>query len=456
MKTFLLGIVIVAACISINAQPQMRAIMLKNKMGYNEGDTIQIRGYFSRNSNRPNKYVVTAKSGTTRLIDPSIVRRIDTIQNFWDYQWFLNRSGKVAKSGHYMGVRNILNNECAAYVEQLKAANLLENNPETQDYLDNLLRRIGPSELIKGTSASLKVYVVKSETEDIFSFDNGSIFITTGLLANTFTEEELVRRLTREISHIVNDDQVVNQRNRNVGAAVGVGILAVALVAVLVASSNEEDHHHHNGYNHYSNHEFHSNWFFDGFFYESYCNYPPPIKAYFRPVVIRDYHADQNEMAKNASNAYLTGEYKETSPLSDKEYMRNISGIITYEAWSKYFKSDYKEALHLISRLESNDLAGSDDYLLKAKIYRKLYATDESKYEALRYIQTAKDMKSDINIELLKEEGLIYYQLKDMPKAHASFEEYRYALDKIGVDNEDDRREVTWANQMLEKTDIPN
>lgn len=456
MRTLLLFLVIIAVCPSIDAQPQIRAILLKNKLGYNQGDTIQIKGYNSYSSSRPNKYVVKAKAGNIRMIDPSNVRLIDTIQNFWDYQWFLNRSGKVAKSGHYSGVRNTLNTECAAYVEQLKAANLLENNAETLDYLDDLLKRIGPPSLIKGMDASLKIYIVKSEIDDIFSYDNGSIFITTGLLANTLTEEELVGRLTREISHIVNDDMVVNQRNRNVGTAVGVGILAVALVAVLVASSSDDDHHH-NGHNdHYDHHEYHSNWFFDGFVYESYCDYPPPLQAYARPAAIREYHAEQNEKAKNASIAYLTMEYEKTSPLSNKEYMRNISGIVTYEAWSKYFKSGYKEALHLISRLESNDVAGSDDYLLKAKIYRKLYTTDEAKYEALRYVQTAKEMKSEINIELLKEEGLIYYQLNDMPKAHASFEEYRYALDKIGVENEDDRREVSWANQMLEKTNTPN
>ncbi len=456
MRILLLFLVIIAVCPSIDAQPQMRAILLKNKLGYNQGDTIQIKGYNSYSSNRPNKYVVKAKAGNIRMIDPSNLRLIDTIQNFWDYQWFLNRSGKVAKSGHYMGVRNSFNGECETYVEQLKAANLLENNAETLDYLDDLLKRIGPPSLIKGMDATLKIYVIKSEAKDIFSYDNGSIFITSGLLANTLTEEELVRQLTTEISHIVNDDMVVNQRNRNVGTAVGVGILAVALVAVLVASSDEDNHHHDRHENHYDNHEYHGNWFFDGFIYESYCDYAPPMQAYTRPAAIRNYHSDQNDRARNASNAFLSSEYDKTNPLSNKEYTRNISGIITYEAWNKYFKSAYNDALQMIDRLENNEVASSDDYLLKAKIYRKLYSTDEAKYEALSYIQKAKDMKSDINIDLLKEEGLIYYQLNDMPKAHASFEEYRYALDKVGLENEDDRREVSWVNQMLEKTGTPN
>lgn len=456
MRTLLLGLIIIALCQSIDSQPQVRAILLKNKLGYNQGDTIRIKGYNSYNSNRPNKYVVRAKSGAIRFISPSNLRLIDTVQNFWDYQWFLNRSGKVARSGHYMGVRSNLNGECQAYVEQLKTAGLLENNAETLDYLDDLLKRIGPPSLIKGMDASLKIYIIKSEAKDMFSFDNGSIFVTTALLAHTSTEEELVRQLTQEISHIVNDDMVVNQRNRNVGTAVGVGILAVALVAVIVAASDEDNHHHNRHGNHYDNHEYHGNWFFDGFIYESYNDYAPPMRAYARPAAIRIYNSDQNERARNASNAFLTTEYEKTNPLPNNEYTRNISGIITYQAWNKYFKSDYKGALHMIDRLESNDVAGTDDYLLKAKIYRKLYTTDEAKYEALQYIQKAKNSSSDVNIDLLKEEGLIYYQLNDMPKAHSSFEEYRYALDKVGVDNEDDRREVSWANQMLEKTGTPN
>jgi len=318
-----------------------------------------------------------------------------------------------------------------------------------------LVKRIGPPSLIKGINTQIKVYIIKSEVEDIFSFDNGSIFITTGLLVNTLTEEELVRLLTREISHIVNDDQVIVRRNKNVGTAVGVGILAVALVAVIVATSEDDnDHNRHGEHHHYK--ESHNDWFFDGFVYESYGDYRPPMTAYARPSALKDYYEDQNERARRIANIYLSSEYDNIDQASDAAYMRHISGIVTYEAWNKYFKSEYKGALFLINRLESNNAAGSDDYLLKAKIYRKLYATDEAKYEALRYIQTAKDMNSNVNIELLKEEGLIYYQLNDMPKAHSSFEEYRYALDKVGVNDENDKREISWADQMLEKTNTPN
>jgi hypothetical protein len=441
MRTLLLSLVIFGVIQTSQAQPRLKGIILKDKLGYNQGDTILVKGYFNALSSHPNRFVAQSVNGNNRLIPTAYVKLIDTIQNFWDYQWFLNRSGKIAQSGHPVGVRNKLNNECAIYLQQLKEGGLLDDNAETIDYLNDLITRIGAPSLIKGMNAKVNVHIIKSDVKDIFSFDNGTIFLTTGLLVNTATEEELVRLLVNEMVHITGDHQAISRKRQNTGTAIMAGILIVATAALIVAASKEDNHPY----------EYHNDWFFDGFVYENYGDYPPPIAVYARPNSV-SYNQEQIENARNQSNCYMTSEYGKIDHLPDAAYLRNISGIVTYTAWNKYFKADYKEALKLINRLETYDVAGSDDYLLKAKVYRKLYNTDEAKYEALRYIQIAKNMNGNTNIELLKEEGLIYYQLQDMPKAHSSFDEYRYALDKVGVNNDDDRREVTWADQMLQKT----
>jgi hypothetical protein len=138
--------------------------------------------------------------------------------------------------------------------------------------------------------------------------------------------------------------------------------------------------------------------------------------------------------------------------LSNSEYIQTISPSITCTAWELFFDEKYKEALAMVNKQETYGSCSSDDYLLKAKLYRKLFKTDEANYEALEYIQKAKNLASQTNIDIIKEEGLIYYQLNQMEKARASFEEYKYGLKQTGINSDDDKRELKWVDSMIYKT----
>lgn len=448
MKTLLFAFVLIFALQGAYSQPTRSAVLLKNRLGYSKGDTLLLTGYFPKASNSSEKYVVKSARGEIRQIKPAHIRVIDTIDNFWDSQWYYYSSGKAAKNGMNTGLRKKLNEDYNGYLAELKNNNFLFENPETMDYLEQLIRRIGPEKLYKGTDAKLSIHVIKTDTPDIFSFDNGAIFITTGLLANTSSETELVKLLSAEVGHIVGDHQFINRKNENLLTALVVGAIVVTTVAIIAANSDDSDHH--NRRRHHQDNNF--NLFIEGSFLLSNHNFSPPPVAFSRPARLSSYNKHQVASAATISNVYMASEYEKTEHPSVSEYCSNISGAITYSAWNAYFDSDYKKSLALVNRLENNGAAGSDDFLLKSKLYRKLYNTDEARYEALQYVQKAREMSNTTNVDILKEEGLIYFQLEQKDKARSCFEEYRYGLKQLGQNDENDRREIAWVDQMIQKT----
>ena len=105
----------------------------------------------------------------------------------------------------------------------------------------------------------------------------------------------------------------------------------------------------------------------------------------------------------------------------------------------------------MILKLGNAGCAEENDYLLMAKIYMEIYNTDESNYEALQFIKTAKKIGVLNLIDLSKQEGLIYLRLNDKAKAALAFEEYKKGLESQTVLNEDDRNELAWVNDVLYK-----
>jgi hypothetical protein len=452
MRTILLGLTLILSVYSTNAQPTVKAVLTKNKFGYKTGDTIQLIGYYPLQSNSSSKYVTKAKSGTIRNVSPKQVKLIDTIGNFWDCQWYYHCSGDIAHKGWGNTIRNELKNGYYDYLKEMKANGFLVEDTGLLDYLNQLAITIGPDKLFKGYDTQITVHVIKADQPDIFSFDNGGIFITTELLAQTQSEEELIKLLSTEIAHIVCDHQFVcrkKQKSANTAAAIFVGLVAVATIVAVTANSNnnEPEHHRHSNYHNYEAGSF----IIEGAV--SYAvSYAPPKISYSPPRLNLEYTSDQTEVAKYIATSYSINESHKFFHLTQNEYTRAISPAITYTAWDLFFKSKYKESLSVLNRVENSNACGSDDYLLKAKIYRKLYNTDEANYEALKYIQLAKDASSQTNIDILKEEGLIYFHLKNMDKARASFEEYRVGLKQVGVSGEDDRDELNWVDKMIQKT----
>ena len=61
-----------------------------------------------------------------------------------------------------------------------------------EDYLRQLVFIIHPESLIKDEPCRLNIMMIRTHTPECFVFDNGTIVITTGQIARTNTEKELI------------------------------------------------------------------------------------------------------------------------------------------------------------------------------------------------------------------------------------------------------------------------
>jgi len=444
MKKLTIVVIGLFYALIIFAQPTLHGVLLKKRLGYSKGDTICLSGYYPSNSSFPANFVVKSKNGVYRLLNCQNIRVIDSISDFWDNKWYFNRSGTITKNGYDNRVRHDLANAGTDYLSYLNSNNILFNDSSLIYFLEDEINYLGPEHLYKGSRCNLKINVIKAEVPDIFSYDDGNIFITTTKLAFIKDREELDRLLLKEIAHIELDHQAINRRNYINEKTAGAIFLGLATAAAIIATNSIPD-------NHFSYPRYESTMLLAQVCVESCINFMPLLLTYTPPKERPQYSDTQESEADNIADEYLRY-FPVNNNDPNFDLTANLAPAITQTSWDFFFLEKYKEALELVNRLEEKNMAISDDYLLKAKLYRKLYHTDESCYEALKYLNLAKKTSTNTNIDILKEEGLIYYRLKDLPNARKDFEEYRDAILELGVRNDNDNKELNWAKDMIQKT----
>jgi hypothetical protein len=139
------------------------------------------------------------------------------------------------------------------------------------------------------------------------------------------------------------------------------------------------------------------------------------------------------------------------SVLPDKEYMINISSILSLTAWQEYHHNNYDQSMYYMDRIFGLEIANEEDYLLIAKLTRTLSNSSESNLEALQLINTALAMNDFDYVEALAEKGLILIRLGEVGQAREVFVEYKSAVS--GMPDIPPGKDATWANRMLIKCD---
>jgi Zn-dependent protease with chaperone function len=171
-----------------------------------------------------------------------------TTDNFWTQKWVENTSS-IEKdyqnivhthNWHYKN-RQILHEGAQDYLQQLEYQDALYIDPELEDYLYQLVYQIHPKEFPVQQRVHLNVKVIKSVIPEAFSFTNGTILISTGMLSLIQSEDELVAVLAREIAHLTLDHNVKTytaiKTKQTLSAIIGTGLY----VATTVNSMNNGD-----------------------------------------------------------------------------------------------------------------------------------------------------------------------------------------------------------------------
>lgn len=417
------------------AQEPIRGIAIKRIDQYKPGDTIRIYGYQQKPSGEA--YLIRSGYGD-KYVSSSKLRLLDKDMDYWEKVWLMNQAAHIRTNGWQEELRQALREDYYEYASEMEINGLVFRDEFLEDYLKQLLCLIHPGALIKPEPARLNIMMIRTNRPEIFVFDHGTIVITTGQIARTGSEKELIGLLTEQTAHIVLDHNLMNLDHQihSQHSADFWSTFATLASAVAMEWTNVR--------------------------YGTDFHLGDVMLAGLTSAAISDaiiasaganFNSEQTETARQLSRDFVSqlDQDEGFEFLPEKEYLINISSVLSLTAWQEYHYNNYDQARIYLERVFELGIASEEDYLLMAKLTRTLSNSHESNLEALRLINTALAMNDFNFVEALAEKGLILIRLREISQARDVFEEYRTAVS--GMQGLSPGRDATWANRMLIKCD---
>lgn len=415
------------------AQLTIQGILLKKNQFYEKGDTVKVFGSRVSVGSGKKQYLIATRHENV-FVNTHKVHLLDSAVDYWAKAWFENRGVEVKQSSSGLERREVLAREALEYYAQAKGNNLIYEDEVLYDYIYQLLLKIHPDKLVKPEANNLGLIIIKSNTLDYFSFDNGFIIITTGLLAGIKEEKELIKILSNCIAHLVLEHNLINL-NKKLKAERRAEVWATfTTIASSVAMINSNQRR--------------------GANYTVYDALDVGLSMHFLSSAIQesigaDYSVLQAKKAEEISNGFRAQFVYEALP--DETFINKISGVISYTAWQSYNVMNYDYAIELISRIQALNLVTERDYLLLSKLYRATSNSEKSNLKALGFIQKGKNMGFTNLIDFDKEAGLLYLRLNDKGKAKRAFLDYKSSLLNLAKQDFDVAFDLEFVNQVLYK-----
>lgn len=410
------------------------------------------------------------------------------IQQLWDASIVTNVLHSLTKNGFRYDLRREMEDDALRYIQEVKDRGLEFNDPYLETYIYSLIAKIAPVYMLDGRPGSVNLLIQQNPTINACCYPNGTIVLNTGLLAALHSEAELVAILSHEIAHFVLDHSIQNviaEEQRQKRAEFWAGLLTglTAIAEGVVASQNS--------------------YYVPGAATVGMAVLSTSIAASINKRLGMEYnHAQESEadhlaievlrMLGYDSNALATalkrleGEYIRernnamyiaayTHPslmsridgagtpqvVKEKTFEQIISFAVSNVAMMKYNDRRFRQCLPYVCQNIENNVATSDDYLLKANCLLSTKDDEESNLEALSLINKAKSI-DEKNINLYKIEIIASLRLDDKPRAIELLNAYINTLN--GMDFSDIRSanywedliefvntEKRWANQMIVK-----
>ena len=437
MKTLILAcIILLAGAEIIHCQDNYKGIALKDINGYSAGDTIDI---FGCKKNASGKLSFLIGDGLNeKYVSSSKLELLDDNLDFWQLVWLENQSSHINSNGWQTDLRSALRDDFYEYASQMEINGLVFRDDYLEDYLHQLLLIVHPNALIKEMPSRLNVLLITAIKPEVFTFDNGTIVMTTGMLAKTRSEQELLAILAEQTAHVVLDHHLMNltMEIRNERSAEFWTAFASIASAVAMEFSNIR---------------------YGTDFHTGDLVLTGLSAAAISDALVQstgaDFNSEQLQDAKALSDAFMSSlqQREDFEFLPDKEYMINISSALSLAAWQEFHHNNYDQAMGYMDRIFELGIANEEDYLLRARLTRTLSNTYQSNTKALQLINTAIQMHDFNFVEALAEKGLILLRLGEVASAREVFVSYREAIS--GKSNMPLGRDITWANRMLVKCD---
>ncbi len=435
-RSILAGILLLLLQGPVPAQNPIRGVVLKPIDRYSPGDTLSVYGYKKKIGGR--EFYLVRSGGSDKHISSSRFRLLTENLGYWQEIWLRDQASHIYSNGWQEELRLALQQDYYEYVSQMEINGLVFRDEYLEDYLRQLVYIIHPESLMKSEPSRLNILLIRAKQPETFVFNSGTIVLTTGLIARTNSEKDLLGILAEQTSHIVLDHNLMNLDQEIHGQRSAEFWSTFATLASAVAME-------------FSNLRYGTDFTFDDV-----------VLAGLTSVAISDgiklssgskFSAEQEQQAQRLGMEFITKLENNGSfeYLPVKEYMINISSVLSLTAWQEYHHNNFDRSMFYVDRIFDLGIANEEDYLLMAKLKRTLSNSPESNLEALQLINTALAMNDFDFVEALAEKGLILIRLGEVAQAREIFEEYRTAV--AGMPEMPPGRDATWARRMLIKCD---
>ena len=495
------SIVILLSFVSIisNAQTydiNLDAKVLKNYSVFKAGTEVKIHSMKHEltfdDFGRPyHSYTLSTSVGEVKVKEKlEKVLEVDyrNAQNFWDSQIIFKVLESLTKNGTQESERSEMEEDVLEYISRVQKNGLVFNDPFLESYIYSIIAKLSPNMLIDGRPGIVNLLILSGTTANAWTYPNGTLVITTGLLSLLHSEDELAAILAHEIAHFVLDHSVQNY-NKNVkaqkraefwaafatvltGVAEGVAAsnnpyykpglatLAVAIAAEQIAA----DVCKRLGMMYTRKQESEA----DDVAAElmKVMGYNPNALANALSRVEEAMKQERSvEMYFASDHPALTERIKKAGTPDlrvDENFERIISFAVSDAANMKMQNRRFRQALPLVSQNIQNQVATDDDYIQKANCLLYMKNDPKSYAEVLSLIDEAKKINSN-NINIYKTEIVAYLRQDKYGEAKKLLNAYKGKLTSI-LENKDNipeqiwarnysyaQYEISWVNDMIQK-----
>lgn len=457
------------------------------------GSEIELIGISKTSFGESNELLMVTKYGDRSFGVP--IKKVkdmtlspDDTQSFWDAAFLTNGMYQYYdKKGYSYNLREELNNEADEYIKELINSNLLYNDEYIEDYIQSVFIKVAPHKVSKQRPGFSSIRILKSPEPDSYMLPNGTLIITTGLLATLESEEELTAILASEMAHYVLDHQLVNIRKQQVraeramfwgsvvqGLAEGVDLYlseryeyyvpgTVSDCTYLISAAVINGINERMGMLYTDKQMALSDEI--AMKYLRLNNIDP---AYLSSALkkIWNYHHSQRDfymLSKQGNYTQLWDRIQLTdneTKESDHAYLKKVSSVITSNAIIQMMKKDYEAAAALAQKNVDNEVATDDDYIILAKANMGMYNTPEENERSMELIQKAISMTDIPNVNAYKQEILLLLRMNKQGKGADALRKYIDTLSEIkkhAVTNDDVNwaiSEINWADKLLQRVSI--
>lgn len=443
-------------CIAeMQAKVTKQAVVQSSTLGYQKGDTVKVYGIYNK-ANGKKKYMVWHSDYQSyRNANIKYLRLLESDLNFWDELYFNERAAEEIRKKPSKNLYGELKKKESRVLTFAKENYLLSENEILEDYLRGLMMKVyaaGNDGEIQNTP---KVYLLDYNKPLKATYGSDTYFITTGYLTQQENEEGLLKGLIALKVHNVLQHDLINLQHKEKDDAVTQAVcclLSAGLLVAIIASAANDTDDGYDGYEEYETVEYEEVYYADNNPADEYISVG--LENIMLPVG-KKYTATQKLEASKQAQKFIDNKMIHQVSRSKTEYYKTIGGAITKKAWMHFHAMEYELALQEVERLFKEGVATEEDYLLKCKLCRMKYASDEKMYEVLGLIDEAKAIGVNPLIDFDKEAALVYARLGDKENELKSYEQYQKGLMALKNKGEEVGDELSEVKEIIYKLRLP-